>query len=208
MLYDAERGDFTIALTGDCMLTRRLSVFGEERFQALVNILRETDATIDAGADIFVGHGSHFPLGIEIYKGKPVFYSLGNFIFQNETVGFFPADAYERFDLDSKATPADFLDARTDGGRKGHPSDPQYWENIVAVCDFKGRKLSEVKLSPIDRGYGRPRAQRGRPILAAGEVGVRVLKRARRLCQAYGTELDLKDGAGLVVLAEKLTAQR
>ena len=39
MLYDAERGDFTIALTGDCMLTRRLSVFGEERFQALVNIL-------------------------------------------------------------------------------------------------------------------------------------------------------------------------
>ena len=45
MLYDAEGGDFTIALTGDCMLTRRLSVFGEERFQALVNILRETDAT-------------------------------------------------------------------------------------------------------------------------------------------------------------------
>lgn len=164
--------------------------------------------TIDAGADIFVGHGSHFPLGIEIYKGKPVFYSLGNFIFQNETVGFFPADAYERFDLDSKATPADFLDARTDGGRKGHPSDPQYWENIVAVCDFKGRKLSEVKLYPIDQGYGRPRAQRGRPILAAGEVGVRILKRVRRLCQAYGTELDLKDGAGLVVLAEKLTAQR
>ena len=39
MLYDAETGDFAIALTGDSMLTRRLSVFGEERFQALVNIL-------------------------------------------------------------------------------------------------------------------------------------------------------------------------
>ncbi|HEX9786668.1 MAG TPA: CapA family protein, partial [Candidatus Binatia bacterium] len=50
---------------------------------------------IDEGADVFVGHGSHFPLGVEIYKGRPIFYSVGNFIFQNETLGFFPADAYE-----------------------------------------------------------------------------------------------------------------
>src|SRR5258707_776019 len=52
---------------------------------------------IDAGADIFVSPGPHFPLGIEIYKGRPIFYSVGNLIFENETVGFFPADAYERF---------------------------------------------------------------------------------------------------------------
>jgi len=32
-------------------------------------------AAIDAGADIFAAHGSHTPLGIEIYKGKPIFYS-------------------------------------------------------------------------------------------------------------------------------------
>jgi len=44
MLYDAEKGDFTIALTGDCMLTRRLSIFREERFQALVNTIRQADA--------------------------------------------------------------------------------------------------------------------------------------------------------------------
>ena len=36
-------------------------------------------------------------MGVEIYQGKPIFYSVGNFVFQNETVGFFPADAYERF---------------------------------------------------------------------------------------------------------------
>ena len=154
--------------------------------------------TIDAGADIFVAHGSHFPLGIEIYKGKPIFYSLGNFIFQNETVGFFPADAYERFDLGSKATPADFLDARTDGGKKGHPSDPRYWENVVAECHFKERRLTEVRLYPVDQGYGRPRAQRGRPVLAGGEVGGRILERVRRLSQRYGTELDLKDGVGII----------
>src|SRR5438132_12136312 len=44
MLYEAEKGNFTIALAGDCMLTRRLSVFKEERFLGLVRIVREADA--------------------------------------------------------------------------------------------------------------------------------------------------------------------
>ncbi len=34
---------------------------------------------IDAGADIVYGHGSHVLQGIEVYKGKPVMYCLGNF---------------------------------------------------------------------------------------------------------------------------------
>lgn len=34
---------------------------------------------IDAGADLVYGHGSHVLQGIEIYKGKPVMYCLGNF---------------------------------------------------------------------------------------------------------------------------------
>ena len=36
---------------------------------------------IDAGADIIVGHHPHVPQGWEIYRGKPIFYSLGNFNF-------------------------------------------------------------------------------------------------------------------------------
>jgi poly-gamma-glutamate capsule biosynthesis protein CapA/YwtB (metallophosphatase superfamily) len=36
-------------------------------------------AAIDAGADIVYGHGSHVLQGVEIYKGKPVMYCLGNF---------------------------------------------------------------------------------------------------------------------------------
>jgi poly-gamma-glutamate capsule biosynthesis protein CapA/YwtB (metallophosphatase superfamily) len=38
-------------------------------------------AAIDAGADIIMGHGPHFPLPIEFYKGKPVYYGLGMFCF-------------------------------------------------------------------------------------------------------------------------------
>ncbi|MGB3401409.1 MAG: CapA family protein [Microcoleaceae cyanobacterium] len=38
-------------------------------------------ATIDQGADLVVGHHPHVLQGAEIYKGKPIIYSLGNFIF-------------------------------------------------------------------------------------------------------------------------------
>ena len=36
---------------------------------------------IDGGVDIIMGHHPHVLQGIEIYKGKPIFYSLGNFVF-------------------------------------------------------------------------------------------------------------------------------
>lgn len=37
--------------------------------------------TIDQGADLVVGHHPHVLQGAEIYKGRPIVYSLGNFIF-------------------------------------------------------------------------------------------------------------------------------
>jgi hypothetical protein len=35
---------------------------------------------IDAGADAVIGHHPHVAQGVEIYKGKPIFYSLGNYL--------------------------------------------------------------------------------------------------------------------------------
>jgi len=42
----------------------------------------EMQSIIDAGADVVIGHHPHVPQGIEEYKGKLIFYSLGNFVFQ------------------------------------------------------------------------------------------------------------------------------
>lgn len=39
-------------------------------------------ACIDAGADAFIGHHPHVVQGMEWYGGKPVLYSLGNFVFK------------------------------------------------------------------------------------------------------------------------------
>jgi poly-gamma-glutamate capsule biosynthesis protein CapA/YwtB (metallophosphatase superfamily) len=40
-----------------------------------------THAEVDAGADIVVMHGAPLLHGVEIYRGRPVFYDLGNFIY-------------------------------------------------------------------------------------------------------------------------------
>jgi poly-gamma-glutamate capsule biosynthesis protein CapA/YwtB (metallophosphatase superfamily) len=49
------------------------------RFSEAENYEKElAHAAIDAGADIVYGHGSHVLQGVEIYKGKPIMYCLGN----------------------------------------------------------------------------------------------------------------------------------
>ena len=36
---------------------------------------------IDAGADLVIGHGPHYSLPVEVYKGKPIFYGVSNLSF-------------------------------------------------------------------------------------------------------------------------------
>ena len=155
-------------------------------------------ACIDEGADGFFGHGPHVTRGVEIYNGKPIFYSLGNFIFQNETVRWQPSLNYESVHLDHDATPADFYDARTENDTRGFPADPVYWESVVARCEYQGGSLSRVTIHPIDLGYGRPRSQRGRPVLAKGTQVRKTLERVRKLSRPFGVEMAVEDGVGVI----------
>ncbi len=51
---------------------------GEE----VLDYMAETaHAAIDAGADVVVGHGPHYSLPVEVYRGRPIFYGLGSFSF-------------------------------------------------------------------------------------------------------------------------------
>ena len=42
---------------------------------------RLAHAAVDAGADIVFGHHHHMLRGVEIYRGKPIFYGLGHYLF-------------------------------------------------------------------------------------------------------------------------------
>jgi len=165
-------------------------------------------ATIDAGAHAFIGHGHHAMRGIEIRAGRPIFYSLGNFIFQNETVQKMPADFYDRyFDNPYEHTPGEAFNTRQDSPpRPGYPEHPwftedeKYWMSFLPEMSFEGDELSSLKLYPIDLGQNKPRSQRGRPMLADGELSDKILKTITKLSKAYGTEIKVEDGIGYIEL--------
>jgi poly-gamma-glutamate capsule biosynthesis protein CapA/YwtB (metallophosphatase superfamily) len=51
---------------------------------------------IEAGASMFISHGAPLLQGIEIYRGRAIFYDLGNFVFQTrKAVGDYPASAWQ-----------------------------------------------------------------------------------------------------------------
>jgi poly-gamma-glutamate capsule biosynthesis protein CapA/YwtB (metallophosphatase superfamily) len=179
-------------------LTAENQVGMEEPAQFAVDFAR---AAIDAGADVVAGHGPHLTLGVELHKGRPIFYSLGNLIFQNDNVPVFPAESYARFGLGHGATPTDFLDARTGNETRGFPAEREYWHGLAASCVFADRKLAQLCLHPLDLGAGLSRAQRGRPVLARGAVAKAILERVACLSARHGTEIVIDGESALVRLA-------
>ncbi len=147
-------------------------------------------AAIDAGADVFVGHGPHVLRGVEIYRGKPIFYSLANFIFENETVRFQPSENYEQYQLGPDALPSDFYDRRSRNGKRGFPADRLNWESAIAEVAFGAEgAVREISIHPIMLGFGQPRTKRGRPRSAPDEAARSIAERLSKLSAPFGSEI-------------------
>jgi poly-gamma-glutamate synthesis protein (capsule biosynthesis protein) len=157
---------------------------------------------IEAGADLFVGHGPHVLRGIEIHQGKPIFYSLGDFLFQNETVLRLPEENYAPYDLDPTKGMADFNAARYANDTRGFPSQREIWESVVALPTFRGKTLESVELVPITLGFGKPRTERGRPLLASGELAGKILDDLMERSKPFGTVIEVREGRGWVRTGE------
>jgi poly-gamma-glutamate capsule biosynthesis protein CapA/YwtB (metallophosphatase superfamily) len=162
-------------------------------------LVQAAHAAIDAGADIFVSHGPHILRGIEIYKGKPIFYSLGNFIFENETMLYQPAESYDELNLPDSASVADFFDARSGKDTRGFPVNKGVWESAIAEVSFHpDHSLDKITLIPINLGYQEPRSQRGRPRLATPEQAKEVADKLTALSATYGTTITWSNGEGVI----------
>ena len=140
---------------------------------------------VDAGADVLAFHGPPFLHGVEIYKGKPIFYSLGNFIFQvpPETIQLEEPIMWESV--------------------------------VAVVEFEKGRlravKFQPIAMNKIGRGLPDPHDQhdineylrtRGLPMPATGAQAKYLLERFAEFSKPFGTrfisngttaEIDLRD---------------
>ncbi len=138
---------------------------------------------------------------MEIYKGKPIFYSLGNFIEQHDLVYKSPADAYQRFGIDPALTPGMLSYQREDGGTKGFAADPRYWQTVVPTCHFDNGSITRVEIVPVSLGFGLPMHARGIPRLAEGDEATTILANFARLSEPFGTRFDIDGEIATVLLA-------
>ena len=68
----------------DCIVLVSLHWGGEHTLQPVPQQRHEARALIDAGADALICHHTHTLQTIEQYKGRPIYYSIGNFIFDQK----------------------------------------------------------------------------------------------------------------------------
>ncbi|MFE1625253.1 CapA family protein [Brevibacillus reuszeri] len=154
-------------------------------------------ACIDAGAHAVVGHGPHLLRGIEIYKNRPIFYSLGDFIFQTEAVTSQPADFYEHYGLDHTHTVADALNAMSANYTRGLCVHREVWESVIPLWKMQDGELVEIELHPIELGFDMPVHRMGWPKISAD---TRILEDLQSLSAPYGTEIKIEGEIGRVVL--------
>ena len=90
-------------------------------------------SVIDSGADVYLGHHHHMLRGAEFYRGKPIFYGLGHFVFDVP-------------DFESQVPPSILAGMKEHAGEYGYgyrddgypllPMHPEARMTMMAVCDF------------------------------------------------------------------------
>lgn len=152
---------------------------------------------IDCGANAVLGHGPHILRGIEIYKDSPIFYSLGNFIFQTDTVHKLPYDFYEKYGLGYDKNTADAFDTRSKNGKVGLGVNPYVWESAIPIWEMENKKLKSLTLYPIELGFGLPRYKKGWPVLSDNKA---IIEKLKELSEPFGTKIEMEGAIGRVIL--------
>ncbi|MCM2453668.1 CapA family protein [Agrobacterium vitis] len=128
---------------------------------------------IDAGAAMFVSHGAPVLQPVEIYRRRPIFYSLGNFIFhvKSEASSWRAPEVWES------------VVALCDFGQDNCLNDITFHPVIIGGEDALGHKVLEGRLVPHR---------------ASGVSAERILGRFKAQSAKLGAQITLVDNAGIL----------
>jgi poly-gamma-glutamate synthesis protein (capsule biosynthesis protein) len=149
---------------------------------------------IDSGASVVVGHGPHRLRGIEIYRGYPIFYSLGNFIFQLDMASPLVNDSVEQYKTDLGASDTEVQALCNALSFRGDV----WYESLIAIMRFDKGGVAEVRLVPITITPSGCDATSGLPQLASQSIGQRILERIKELSHRFGTQVNVERGVGII----------
>jgi poly-gamma-glutamate synthesis protein (capsule biosynthesis protein) len=152
---------------------------------------------VDTGVDAVVVTGPHTLRGVEVYEGRPICYSLGNFWFHEEAIHRVPDDP-------EQVTDDSVPDVRGDSAAEGESEgshDADNWRSVLPVCTFGADgDLSDLTLYPVTL---RPTADpplRGTPAMATGETAHSILDVVERRSEPFGTPVRRDGTVGSVEL--------
>jgi hypothetical protein len=146
---------------------------------------------IDNGADAFVAHGVHTLRGVEIYKGKPIFYGVSNFFYQR--------GATQDVVNPNGAPPAS-------AGADVQTQQPDDLEALLVTARFDAGKLIEARLYPADLGLDhRPTSKWGNPTTPSPETARQILEKVQRLSKSFGTNIAIENGVGVIRVSSAST---
>lgn len=154
-----------------------------------------THTLVDNGMDMFVGHGNHTMQGIEIYKGRPIFYNLGNF-------------AVQRFGADDSGPGTMTAIERGEAGDEWL----QQYINLVAyiaTSKYVDGALEEIRVYPVDLGVdraSRPWSKMSVPMTPSPELAARILADIQRYSEPFGTKMSVENGVGVIRVPRAATA--
>lgn len=190
------------------MVAHHYNISEGPRGDAVPEFAREfAHAAIDAGADIYFGHGWHRTLGIEIYKGKPIIHNMGDVFAQSQFLKHVPYDSYETWGHDMEK--AAILMSTDEPLHPGidKPS-PLWWCSAVYEMEFdEDKNVQSIKLTPLELGRDfsytdvintRPTGPtcEGRPLVAHGQNAQLILDRFVKLSKEFGTEITVDGEVG------------
>lgn len=152
---------------------------------------------IDAGASVVIGHGPHELRGIEIYKGGLILYSLGNFMFETETISVQPYEAFYNKGLPIDTKVGSYMDKRSKNGTAGYPTQENIWRSVMAAWTMEKGRITQIQLYPISLGMGESRTKRGIPVMSHAESTLEYLA---SLSEPFGTKIRIENGVGYIDL--------
>lgn len=153
---------------------------------------------IDLGAHAVLGHGPHLLRPLEIYKKRPIFYSLGDFMLHNESVTFAPEDMYEKYGLTSDDPLCEIYRKRSRNYTVGLLTDKRMMEAVIPYFEMEDGELTKLELLPIELGFGEPRYRLGNPRVC---TNCNIIERYAEMSKPYGTDITVDErGIGIVKL--------
>ena len=146
---------------------------------------------IDKGAHAIVGHGPHLMRPIEIYKKRPIFYSLGDFVLQLNDIPCAPADFYEQYGLTPEHTMEELLNKRSNNGTRGLMYNRKMFEAFIPYWETEDGDLTYLELLPIELGFDMIDEKRGIPYLPENTD---FMRRLEEISAPYGTKFKTENG--------------